>query len=91
MQVRPSPIRPTPLLRLLRSIRTTNSNPQEANQIRVLASGKGINVNALGDVGVLPVVNSNRWNVQAVVATNLTAMPARRLLSRFVLLPWELR
>lgn len=52
---------------------TTNSNPQEANQIRVLASGKGLNVNVLGDIGVLPVVNSNRWNVQAVIATNLTA------------------
>jgi hypothetical protein len=54
---------------------TTNSNPQEANQIRVLASGKGLNVNVLGDIGVLPVVNSNRWNVQAVIATNLTANP----------------
>ena len=50
----------------------SNSNPQEANQIRVLASAKAINVNQLGDVGVLPVVNSTRWNVQAVVATNLT-------------------
>ena len=50
----------------------TNSNPQEGNQIRVLASGRGINVNSTGDVGVLPVVNSSRWNVQAVVAANLS-------------------
>lgn len=47
----------------------TNSNPQESNQIRVLAEGRGLNVNTTGDIGVLPVINSNRWNVQAVVAT----------------------
>lgn len=50
----------------------TNSNPQEANQIRVLASGRGISVNSTGDVGVLPVVNSSRWNVQSVVVSNMT-------------------
>jgi hypothetical protein len=52
---------------------TVNSNPQEGNQIRVLASGRGISVNSTGDVGVLPVVNASRWNVQAVVASNLSA------------------
>lgn len=50
----------------------TNSNPQEGNQIRVLAAGRGISVNSTGDVGVLPVINSSRWNVQAVVASNMT-------------------
>lgn len=51
----------------------TNSNPQEGNQIRVLASGRGLSVNSTGDIGVLPVVNASRWNVQAVVAANLSA------------------
>ena len=33
-----------------------------------------MNVNAgIGDIGVLPVINSTRWNIQAVVAGNLTA------------------
>ena len=49
-----------------------NSNPQEANQIRVLASGHALSVNSTGDIGVLPVVNATRWNVQAVVASNLS-------------------
>lgn len=51
---------------------TTNSNPQEQGQIRALAVGKGLNVNQLGDVGVLPVINSSRWNVQSVVVSNMT-------------------
>ena len=50
----------------------TNSNPQETNQIRVLAVGRGLNINTTGDIGVLPVINSSRWNVQAVVASNMT-------------------
>jgi hypothetical protein len=50
----------------------TNSNPQEANQLRALAIGRGISVNSTGDVAVLPVINSSRWNVQAVVASNMT-------------------
>lgn len=50
----------------------TNSNPQEANQIRVLASGRGLSVNSKGDIGVLPVVNSTLWNVQSVVVSNMT-------------------
>ena len=50
----------------------TNSNPQGTNALRVLAYAKAMNVNASGDVGVLPVINSSRWNVQAVVATNNT-------------------
>lgn len=51
----------------------TNSNPQESNQIRVLAAGRGLSVNSTGDIGVLPVINASRWNVQAVVAANLSA------------------
>lgn len=47
----------------------TNSNPQAADAIRLLAVGRNLNVNQTGDIGVLPVINSNRWNVQAVVAT----------------------
>lgn len=50
----------------------TNSNPQEGGQIRALAQGKGLNVNALGDIGVLPVINSSRWNVQSVIVSNMT-------------------
>jgi hypothetical protein len=49
----------------------TNSNPQESNQLRLLAVGRALNVNVTGDIGVLPVINSNRWNVQAVVASNM--------------------
>lgn len=49
----------------------TNSNPQEGNQIRCLAVGRGLSVNSTGDVGVLPVINASRWNVQAVVAAGL--------------------
>lgn len=50
----------------------TNSNPQEGNQLRVLAAGRGLSVNSTGDIGVLPVINSSRWNVQAVIASNMT-------------------
>jgi hypothetical protein len=50
----------------------TNSNPQESNQIRALAIGRALSVNATGDIGVLPVLNSSRWNVQAVIATNMS-------------------
>jgi hypothetical protein len=50
----------------------TNSNPQEGGQIRALAQGKGLNVNVLGDIGVLPVINSTRWNVQSVLVSNVT-------------------
>ena len=42
------------------------------DQIRLLAQGKALNVNAVGDIGVLPIINSTRWNVQAVVASNLS-------------------
>jgi hypothetical protein len=51
---------------------TTNSNPQEGGQIRALAQGKGLNVNQAGDIGVLPVINSSRWNVQSVIVSNMT-------------------
>lgn len=50
----------------------TNSNPQEGGQIRVLASAHSISVNSTGDIAVMPVVNSTRWNVQAVIGANLT-------------------
>jgi hypothetical protein len=50
---------------------TTNSNPQEQDQIRALAIGKGLNVNQLGDIGVLPIINSTRWNVQSVIVSNM--------------------
>src|SRR5271166_4675237 len=45
-----------------------NSNPVESNQLRALAIGRNINVNAIGDTP-LPVLNSTRWNVQAVIGT----------------------
>jgi len=48
-----------------------NSNPQGANGLRLLASGRAISVNATGDVAVLPVLNASRWNVQAVLASNM--------------------
>lgn len=50
----------------------TNSNPQEGGQIRTLAVGRALNVNSTGDIGVLPVLNASRWNVQAVVASNMS-------------------
>jgi hypothetical protein len=50
---------------------TSNSNPQEQDQIRALAIGKGLNVNQLGDIGVLPIINSTRWNVQSVLVSNM--------------------
>ena len=49
----------------------TNSNPVESNALRVLAVGRAINVNSTGDVGTLPVLNASRWNVQAVVYSNM--------------------
>jgi hypothetical protein len=49
-----------------------NSNPLMSNAIRLLAEGRAISVNATGDIGVLPVINATRWNVQAVVAANLS-------------------
>jgi hypothetical protein len=49
----------------------TNSNPPASNGLRLLASGRAISVNATGDVAVLPVINASRWNVQAVLASNM--------------------
>src|SRR5450631_2574532 len=49
----------------------TNSNPVETNALRVLAVGRALNVNTTGDIGTLPVINSSRWNVQAVVYSNM--------------------
>ena len=49
----------------------TNSNPVESNQLRCLAVGRSLSVNSTGDIGVLPVLNSNRWNIQAVVVSNM--------------------
>ena len=46
----------------------TNSNPVESNQLRALAIGRNVNVNAIGDTP-LPVLNASRWNIQAVVGT----------------------
>lgn len=46
----------------------TNSNPVESNQLRALAIGRNVNVNAIGDTP-LPVLNATRWNIQAVVGT----------------------
>ena len=43
------------------------------NQLRLLAVGKSLNVNAIGDIGVLPIIGSTRWNIQAVVGANLSA------------------
>lgn len=43
------------------------------DQIRLLAQGKALSVNAVGDVGVLPIIASTSWNVQSVVASNLSA------------------
>ena len=54
----------------------TNSNPQETGQIRCLAFQKGVNINASGDVAVLSVMNSTRWAVTQVIATNMTAPAA---------------
>ena len=54
----------------------TNSNPQETGQVRCLAYGKGININASGDVAILPIINSTRWAVTYVLATNMTAPAA---------------
>ena len=53
----------------------TNSNPVESNQLRLLAVGRSLNVNTTGDIGVLPVLNASRWNVQAVVATAAAGGP----------------
>lgn len=49
----------------------TNSNPEITNALRLLAVGRALSVNATGDIGVLPVINASRWNVQAVIASNL--------------------
>jgi hypothetical protein len=49
-----------------------NSNPAGSNAIRCLAVGRGLNVNTTGDIGVLPVNNASRWNIQAVVASNMS-------------------
>ena len=51
----------------------TNSNPVDTNALRLLAEGRSISVNSSGDVAVMPVINATRWNVQAVVAANLSA------------------
>jgi hypothetical protein len=51
---------------------TTNSNPQEGGQIRTLASAHSVSLNSTGDIAVMPVVNATRWNVQAVIAANLS-------------------
>jgi hypothetical protein len=50
----------------------TNSNPAASNGLRLLASGRAISVNATGDVAVMPVINASRWNVQAVIASNMS-------------------
>lgn len=54
----------------------TDSDPQETGQIRCLAYQKGVNINQSGDVAVLTVINSNRWAVTQVLATNMTAPAA---------------
>ena len=53
-----------------------NSNPQETGQVRCLAYGKGININASGDVAILPVINATRWAPTFVLATNMTTPSA---------------
>ena len=65
-----------------------NSNPQGANGLRLLASGRAISVNATGDVAVLPVINASRWNVQAVIGSNMGSMRAPRLRSRSTRAIW---
>jgi hypothetical protein len=49
-----------------------NSNPQGLNALRTLAVGRALNVNVTGDVGVLPIINATKWNVQAVLWSNMT-------------------
>src|SRR5271167_3741115 len=53
----------------------TNSNPQESNQVRCLAYARGISVNAIGDVGAMPVINASRWNISAVIVSNMGVNP----------------
>ena len=49
-----------------------NSDPLLGDALRCLAVGKAISVNSTGDVAVLPIKNSSRWNIQAIVAANLS-------------------
>lgn len=48
----------------------TNPGPQGLNSLRLLASGRGVNVNATGDVAVLPIINAASWVAATVVLTN---------------------
>ena len=50
----------------------TNSTPLETNALRLLAVGRSISVNSTGDVAVLPVINASRWNIQAVIGSNMS-------------------
>ena len=43
---------------------------QHTNTYRILAVAKGINLNATGDVAVLPVINATSYGVDKVVLTN---------------------
>jgi hypothetical protein len=52
-----------------------NSNPQGADALRLLASGRGVNVNAAGDTP-MPVINASRYIVTTVMVTNATSTSA---------------
>jgi len=48
---------------------TTSSNPQESNQLRLLASFRAANLAATGDI-VAPIINSSLWVAATVIVAN---------------------
>lgn len=57
----------------------SNSNPQEQNQIRLLAAAKSVNCAAAGDAAVVKVINSARWvptSVSVISSSGQTQTPA---------------
>lgn len=51
---------------------TTSITAAAKDQYRLLAQGKALNVNAVGDIGVLAVQGSTLWTIKDVVASNLS-------------------
>ena len=61
---------PNNVLTLTPSNTTTNSNPQESNQIRLLAAFRGISLSGTGDVAAVGIINASVWAPTLTIITN---------------------